>query len=280
MKTLTMKILTWNIQWGLGINRRLDLAGIAKHIAASDPDVICLQEVADNMPDLEGSEGEDQFATLARLLPGYFACEGPGLVAYGASGRRRFGNMILSRAPVRQVRLHSLPWLADGRQSMPRALLEAMVEAPWGPLRVMTTHLEYFSAQARAAQAQAILRILDEGASRAAAPPQARLGPYAPLPHTGSTVLTGDFNIKPDDPTLALLKGADAPLKDAWTIAHPDQAHQPTFCIAEQTYGPPQCCDFIFVSADLTGGVTELRCDGETRLSDHQPLLLTLTVGA
>ena len=221
MKTLTMKILTWNIQWGLGINRRLDLAGIAKHIAASDPDVICLQEVADNMPDLEGSEGEDQFATLARLLPGYFACEGAGLVAYGASGRRRFGNMILSRAPVRQVRLHSLPWLADGRQSMPRALLEAIVEAPWGPLRVMTTHLEYFSAQA-----QAILRILDEGASRAAAPPQARLGPYAPLPHTGSTVLTGDFNMKPDDPTLALLKGADA------------------------------------------------------RLSDHQPLMLTLTVGA
>ena len=277
-----MKILTWNIQWGLGMDRRLDLQRLVDHIRASEPDVICLQEIADNMPDLEGSTGEDQFAVLAGLLPGYAACEGPGLVSFDASGRRRFGNMILSRAPLRQARLHSLPWMADGRQSMPRVLLEALVEAPGGPLRVMTTHLEYFSGEARAAQVEAILRVYGEGARRAATPPPPKRGPYAPLPHTASTVLTGDFNMKPHDPTrLRLTEGVtDGPaLRDAWRLAHPGQPHPPSFCIADQTWGPPHCCDFIFVSADLAGRVDNVTCDGETRLSDHQPVLLKLKTG-
>ena len=274
-----MKILTWNIQWGLGIDRRLDLARIAEHIKASDPDVICLQEVADNMPDLAGSKGEDQFAALAGLLPGYAACEGPGLTSYDVGGRRRFGNMILSRAPVRQMRLHSLPWMTDGRRSLPRALLEVMVEAPWGPLRIMTTHLEYFSHAARAAQVEAILRIYGEGAHRAAHPPEPMLGPFAPLPHALSTVLTGDFNMKPDDPTKRRLSQpiADAhALLDAWSIAHADEPHPPSFCIADQTFGEPHCCDYIFVSADLAVSVADMICDGETRLSDHQPVTLRL----
>ena len=277
-----MKILTWNIQWGLGMDGRLDLQRIVNHIRTSDPDVICLQEIADNMPDLEGSQGEDQFATLAALLPGYAACEGPGLLSFDASGRRRFGNMLLSRAPLRQMRLHSLPWVADGRQSMPRVLLEALVEAPWGPLRVLTTHLEYFSPHARAAQVEAILRIHGEAASRAASPPPPKRGPYAPLPHTTSTVLTGDFNMTPDDPLKQRLSQAstDAPaLLDAWLVAHPGAPHPPSFCITDQTWGPPHCCDFIFVSANLVARVADVTCDGETRLSDHQPVLLALEAG-
>ena len=37
------------------------------------PDVLCLQEIANNYPAprLGGSRGENQFAELARLLPGY-----------------------------------------------------------------------------------------------------------------------------------------------------------------------------------------------------------------
>jgi len=172
--------------------------------------------------------------------------------------------------------------MADGRQSMPRLLLEALVEAPWGRLRVMTTHLEYFSPEARAAQVEAILRIHGESARRAATPPPPKRGPYAPLPHTMSTVLTGDFNMKPDDPTRLRLMQAvtDGPaLRDAWRLAHPGQPHPPSFCIADQTWGPPHCCDFIFVSADLAGRVDNVTCDGETRLSDHQPVLLTLKTG-
>ena len=68
--------MTWNVQWCRGVDQRVDPARIvaeAKRIA--DFDVLCLQEIADNFPDpaLGGSAGEDQFALLASLLPGYHA---------------------------------------------------------------------------------------------------------------------------------------------------------------------------------------------------------------
>ena len=71
-----MKIITWNTQWCRGIDGRVDPARIvaeAKRLA--DFDVLCLQEIADNFPDprLGGSKGEDQFAAIASLLPGYVA---------------------------------------------------------------------------------------------------------------------------------------------------------------------------------------------------------------
>ena len=75
-----MKLITWNIQWGLGLDGRCDLARIvadAKRIA--DFDVLCLQEVSDNFPELKGTRGADQFAALARLLPDYTAVEGVAL---------------------------------------------------------------------------------------------------------------------------------------------------------------------------------------------------------
>ena len=106
-----MKLITWNIQWGLGIDGRLDLARmIADARTLADFDVLCLQEVADNFGELKGSRGENQFAAIAALLPGYTAVEGVALdVPDGQGGRRRFGNMILSRLPMGQVLRYTLP---------------------------------------------------------------------------------------------------------------------------------------------------------------------------
>ena len=153
-----LRIITWNIQWGLGIDGRVDLArmiGDAKKLA--DFDVLCLQEVSDNFSDLKGNGGENQFAALAALLPGYTAVEGVALdVPDGIGGRRRFGNMILSRLPVAQVLRYTLPWEAAPTRNMPRLLLEAAVETPSGPVRIMTTHLEYSSGTLRRAQVEGI----------------------------------------------------------------------------------------------------------------------------
>ena len=87
-----MKLMTWNVQWCRGVDLNVDPARIvaeAKRIA--DFDVLCLQEVADNFPDPElgGSAGEDQFAVLASLLPGYAAVPGVAVDQPGRDGRRR-----------------------------------------------------------------------------------------------------------------------------------------------------------------------------------------------
>ena len=69
-----MKLLSWNIQWGRGMDGRVDLARILRTIQQlGDFDVICLQEVAVNFPGLPGSRGEDQ---VAELSAGLYGCAG------------------------------------------------------------------------------------------------------------------------------------------------------------------------------------------------------------
>src|SRR5664279_642803 len=111
-----MKLITWNVQWCRGVDRKVDPARVvAEARRLADFDVLCLQEIADNFPDplLGGSAGEAQFALLASLLPGYTAVPGIAVDQQGDDGRRRrFGNMILSRLPVQQAYRHLLPYPA------------------------------------------------------------------------------------------------------------------------------------------------------------------------
>jgi endonuclease/exonuclease/phosphatase family metal-dependent hydrolase len=278
-----MKILTWNIQWGLGMDGRCDLGRIARTARdIADFDVLCLQELSDGMPDLKDCPGNDQFAAMAALLPGYEPVDGVAVdvPGQGTARRRRFGNMVLSRLPVGRVLRHMLPWGAETVQHMPRMLIEVVVHAPFGPLRVMTTHLEWSSSALRAAQVEAIREVHRAACARVATPPQPAYGPYGAQVLTRSAVLTGDFNMGPDDPVKQRIEapqedGVPA-LRDTWNLAHPGEPHPPSFCIRDQTNGPPHCCDFIFASEDLAPRVEAVEVFGEVDASDHQPVLLTL----
>ena len=70
--------------------------------------------------------------------------------------RQRFGNLIATRLPVLQLQHHPLPYPADASvPSMPRMCTVATVRDPaLGAVRVMTTHLEFYSKRQRMAQAQ------------------------------------------------------------------------------------------------------------------------------
>ena len=139
-----MKLITWNIQWARGVDEKVDPRRIIDHARQmADFDVLCLQEVAAKFPDLDGNDRADQFALFDELLPGFTAIEAVGVdVPDGRGGRKRFGNLILTRFPVAQALRHVLPWEAAATRNMPRVLVEAMVETPFGPsppVRTMTT---------------------------------------------------------------------------------------------------------------------------------------------
>jgi endonuclease/exonuclease/phosphatase family metal-dependent hydrolase len=197
-----MRLITWNIQWARGMDSRVDPARVVAHARAmADFDVLCLQEVADNFPDLDGNDASDQFAQLAALLPDYLAIEGIGLDTADAAGKRkRFGNMILTRYPVAQILRYTLPWEAAATRNMPRVLIEAVALAPFGPVRLMTTHLEYSSALLRRAQVEAIREAHRTATERHTTPREDGPHTYRRTPATRSAILTGDFNMKPDDP--------------------------------------------------------------------------------
>lgn len=276
-----MKLITWNIQWGLGIDGVFSLQRIVDHARElADFDVLCLQEVADNFPQLEGSSGENQFAVLAGLLPGFTLIEGPAVdVPDGRGGRSRFGNALFSRLPVGQVFRHTLAWEAAEARSMPRLAIDAMIEAPFGPVRVMTTHLEYSHTVLRAAQVESVRAAHRQAAARVKRPPlEGGITPFAPQPVTASAILCGDFNMKPSDPSKARLEapfedGTPA-LVDLWAAKHAGEPHPPSFCLYDQTYGAAHCCDFVFATGDVAARLTSIDYDVVTKASDHQPVVV------
>jgi endonuclease/exonuclease/phosphatase family metal-dependent hydrolase len=259
------------------------IARVAKEIA--DPDVACFQEVAINYPDLAGSGGEDQVALLRREFPGYAAVFGVAVeVPDDHGGRRQFGNLMLSRLPILQSFRPTLPWPAEsGVPSMPRIAIEAVIEAPFGPLRVITTHLEYYSARQRAAQVERLRELHAEACGHARVKPSAQYksGPFQPFERPKRAILTGDFNMKIEDPAYARMlepfEGSEPRLVDAWTHVHPGAKHPPTFCLFDDKYAKePYCCDFVFATEDLAPRLKTVRVDGETQASDHQPVIVEL----
>lgn len=280
-----MKLITWNIQWARGVDETVDPHRIVHHARQmADFDVLCLQEVAANFPDLDGNDRTDQFALFGELLPGFTAIEAVGVdVPDGAGGRKRFGNLILSRLPVAQALRHVLPWEAAATRNMPRVLVEAMVETPFGPLRVMTTHLEYSSPVLRSAQIEGIRQIHRMAAARQATPRAPGPHTYAPTPNAANAILTGDFNMRPDDAGLAELlvpfAGDVPPLLDLWPVLRGDEPHPPSAFICDQTYGPPGCLDYVLATPDLAERARSITYDIETRASDHQPILVEFDLG-
>lgn len=265
-------ILTWNIQCGLGCDGVVNLPRIARVIKAmGEADVICMQEVTRNDPAIAG--GADQAAELNALFPGFEAVFGPALWR----GRRQFGNLILSRLPVLQVFNHLLPHPAEGGiKHMQRQAIEAVVLTRGGPLRVVTTHLEYFSTAHRAAQIERLRALQAEVAESEATPPKPGGSPYDPVPRPASLVLCGDLNLLPHEPEYRQF--FELPLLDAWKSFRNGEAHPPSTGLFDRRQWPMggHCRDYFAVTADVAARITALEIDVATDASDHQPLRLAI----
>jgi len=284
-----MKLLSWNIQWGRGADGVVDLKRTISAIRTlGDFDVICLQEVAVGFAGLQGGMPVDGVARLAAAFPGYSvhfvsAVDLPD----GVGGRSRFGNLTLSRMPVGQVFRHSLPRPPEeGVPSMPRACLEVVVDGPHGPIRVLNTHLEYYSRIQRMTQIAALhtlqcdaVRLAAMGAGESKA--DELDSPFSIWPRPASAVVCGDFNCEPGSPEYYRLT---APIsadvsgwEDAWRACYGDIPHLCTVGLngaewPDRSY----CCDYFFVSADLVDQVESVAVDQLTAASDHQPIILNL----
>ena len=195
-----IKILTWNIQCGRGVDDRVDLERVANVIKGmGDADVICLQEVSRYDCEMDGGKGADQVTTLRTFFPDHMPIFGPALnrQGYTQDQRRQFGNLILSRLPIIQVFEHLLPQPAttDPCKHMPRQALEVVVDIDNYPLRITTTHLEFHSEAQRMAQARRLVDVQCEVVKNQQynihAPPS---GPYAAISRPAQSILCGDFN--------------------------------------------------------------------------------------
>jgi endonuclease/exonuclease/phosphatase family metal-dependent hydrolase len=244
--------------------------------------VICLQELSSGFDDLRGLAGEDQFAALPELFPEHHVVTHAVVDLPGPRGRCLFGNALLSRWPIGQVLRHQLPWASLGGPCMARGLLEVMLLAPWGPLRVMTTHLEWSSPLLRQSQVAFIRDALERACLRHRTPPEPAAGGYRVEASTTDTVLCGDFNMTPDDPLVAAIQAPFAATgvpewTDAWRHRHGDAAHPLSMCLFGGPPGePPRCLDYIFLTSGLLPALRQVDYNQDSQASDHQPVLVTL----
>jgi endonuclease/exonuclease/phosphatase family metal-dependent hydrolase len=138
---------TYNVHSCIGGDRRLDPGRVAAVIGALDADVLALQEV-----DARHHVGGflDQWEFLAEAT-GYHCIPGISLRTH----RNIFGNALLSRHPVRAVRLHDLA--VFGRE--PRGAIDADIEIDGRVLRVVATHLGLRGIE-RQRQSERLLELL------------------------------------------------------------------------------------------------------------------------
>jgi len=193
----TLRVLTYNIHHGEGLDQKIDLPRLAKIIRSVSPDLVSLQEVDRNT---RRSGGIDQAAELARLT-GMKMIFGSSMDYQGGE----YGNAVLSKWKVRKKRLLPLP-------GEPRSALAVTVTLPGesgvaDDILFIATHLDT-SAEARLASVPLIEKAF-------------------PTNQNQPAVLAGDLNATPESPAMkALLKN--------WQSSHAP-ANPPTAPAAHPT---------------------------------------------
>ncbi len=164
----TIKVMTYNIRHGQGMDGKVDLARIARVVDDAAADIVALQEVDDNW---KRSGNIDQTWVLAHELNMNYQF-GPALV----KGKSRYGNALLSKLEGLSYNNHLL---SSKREN--RAMLEGYYDCTGRLICVMNVHLG-LSASERHAHLTYILQHIS----------------HLDLP----LLLVGDLNMRPEDPEI------------------------------------------------------------------------------
>ncbi len=211
-----LRVMTFNIRHGEGLDGRVNLARIAAVIEGRRPDVVFVQEVDRH---LIRTGFKDEAAWLAQRL-GMNYTFGPNLRLFPGD----YGTLILTRLPITTWQNYALPGAGE-----PRGLLTATLDLGDGRvIEVGGTHLG-LSEGARHSQLTAIMEHLaPEGRS------------------AGPSILGGDFNTSSAS-EFTSIPGWTATWQDAFGAA--GQGPAATFGAAGGGHG--ERIDYIWASTGL-----------------------------
>jgi endonuclease/exonuclease/phosphatase family metal-dependent hydrolase len=181
-----LRIMTFNIHHGEGMDGRLDLERIAKVITDARADIVGLQEVDRGVA---RTDGRDLVAELAAITDMQFAF-GRNIDLQGGE----YGNALLSRFPIVSIRNQLLDPVGGGEQ---RGVLDTVVDVAGQHVRVLTTHFDHRPDSAQRPRSAEELRTL-----------------VTEQP-AGPVVLLGDFNDVPGSGAHQVLTQV---VVDAWAV--------------------------------------------------------------
>lgn len=233
---MTLRVLSYNIHHGEGIDGKLDLERIAKIISSVKPDLVALQEVDQKT---SRTNEVDQPAELAKLTK-MKVVFGPNIEFGGG----KYGNAVLSRFPVKQSKNHALPNFADGEQ---RGVLEVALTLPDSDqtLKLFATHFDHRrDDRERIASARKVNELIQGNPSQ-------------------SAILAGDLNDTIGSEALKILDRQ-------WTRPNPEE--MPTIPVTK----PARQIDFILTRPANRWKVVEAKVLDEAVASDHRAILAVL----
>lgn len=293
-----MKLVTYNIRFGLGKDYSQNLHRIADVVRGAD--VIALQEVRRNWP----PDCADQPMELGELLPEYYWVYGPAFdmdasrkAANGTieNHRRQFGTMLLSKSSIISSRLHVFPKLAATNHfNMDLGALEGVIQTRVGSVRFYSIHLSALSSRERVMQVNHLLdihrRAWYEGGAWCGPGNcgEADWSAEEPMPHMSlEAVVMGDFNSDKDTPEYELMAGEKDTQQgyvayidsfvDSWEAAGNGDQEPITWTHDSMASGRGSArLDYCFISPTLAGNVEKAWVDNDALGSDHQPYWVEL----
>jgi endonuclease/exonuclease/phosphatase family metal-dependent hydrolase len=235
----SVRVMTYNIHVGVGMDKKLDLPRIAGVINAQHPDLVGLQEVDRGVT---RTQQIDEIAELARLTKMDYA------FAFNLKFQGgQYGVAILSRTPIRTTE-HRL--YLNTREAERRGFIRAQVYVGKVFLSFVTTHLDYQHDDERLFETTQLLAALRDVKE--------------PL------ILVGDFNDVPAGDTYKLVRSQ---FNDAWIDSNKDAAG-----FSYPADKPAKRIDYILTrSSDSIR--TKRSWIVETLASDHVPVVADLEIG-
>jgi endonuclease/exonuclease/phosphatase family metal-dependent hydrolase len=233
---LRLRVLSYNIHHGEGIDGRLDLQRIARVIRSAQPDLVALQEVDRKTARTRLVDQPRELSRLTELEVAF----GGNLKVQGGD----YGNAVLSRLPIARQDNHLLPSIKGGEQ---RGVLRVDVRLPGerGLLTLWATHFDFRADPAERLAAVAAIESLlaDE--------------PRQPA------LLAGDLNAVPHSEAMEALA-------KHWSATSTQE--MPTSPVVK----PKRQIDYVWYRPRDRFRVVEVRVLDEPEASDHRPILAVL----
>ena len=240
-----LRVLTYNIHHGEGVDGKFDLPRIAAVIKSASPDLVALQEVDQGTA---RASGVDQPAELARLT-GMEVVFGRNIDYQGGG----YGTAVLSRLPVKAHTSVKLRSFYEGTEEHPEQRGVQVVEiGETGEtgLVFLCTHLDYRPHdRERMASAEAINELAAKYSERL-------------------MILAGDLNAEPNSRVMR-------EFEKRWKIAGAD-SNDGRNLLTFPSDEPVKWIDFVLMRPAERWRVVEARVIEERVASDHRPLLAVL----
>ncbi len=235
--SMTLRVMTYNIQHGAGADERVDLQRTAEAIRREKPDIVALEEVDKGVM----RTGRQNLPMLLGSLTGMTVYFNNNFNFQGGE----YGNAVLTRFPILMETNTHYRMIRTNEQ---RGVIQMILNVNGHKILFMATHIDYRpDNQERLMNVAEMKEIVKK---------------YPGLP----VVICGDFNDTPDGRVYNTMKQSFA---DVWALVGEGKG------LTYPSPVPKKRIDYIWISRDKSLQPT-IAWVPNTQASDHRPLVAEL----